>query len=100
MRERRRPLAALAASGVPTGALARSLLWQNAVPVLLAVVVAVVTGIGLAQLVFRMVGDPFTMDWLGVALYSGAATVLVLLVTAMTLPTLRSATRLAALRTE
>jgi hypothetical protein len=100
MRERRRPLAALAASGVPTGALARSLLWQNTVPVLLAVVVAVVTGIGLAQLVFRMVGDPFTMNWLGVARYSGAATVLVLLVTAMTLPTLRSATRLAALRTE
>ena len=100
MRERRRPLAALAASGVPTGTLARSLLWQNTVPVLLAVAVAVVTGIGLAELVFRLIDEPFTMDWPGVALYSGVATVLVLLVTATTLPTLRSATRLAALRTE
>jgi hypothetical protein len=100
MRERRRPLAALAATGVPTGTLARSLLWQNTVPVLLAVVVAVITGIGLAGLVFRMIDEPFAMDWGSVAIYSGVATVLVLLVTAMTLPTLRSATRLAALRTE
>ena len=46
MRERRRPLAALAASGVPTGTIARSLLWQNTVPVVVAVAVAVLTGIG------------------------------------------------------
>jgi FtsX-like permease family protein len=100
MRERRRPLAALAATGVPTGTLARSLLWQNTVPVLLAVAVAVVTGIGLAEMVFRLIDEPFAMDWGNVALYSGVAIVLVLLVTAMTLPTLRSATRLACLRTE
>jgi hypothetical protein len=100
MRERRRPLAALAASGVPTGTIARSLLWQNTVPVLVAVVVAVLTGIGLAELVFRLIDEPFSMDWLSVAMYSGVATVLVLLVTAMIMPTLRSATRLAALRME
>jgi len=100
MRERRRPLAALAASGVPTGTIARSLLWQNTVPVLVAVVVAVLTGIGLAELVFRLIDEPFSMDWLSVAMYSAVATVLVLLVTAMIMPTLRSATRLAALRME
>ena len=80
--------------------LARSLLWQNVVPVLLAVVVAVITGVGLAELVFRLIDEPFTMDWVSVGSYSAVATVLVLSVTAMTMPTLRSATRLAALRTE
>jgi predicted lysophospholipase L1 biosynthesis ABC-type transport system permease subunit len=98
--ERRRPFAALVATGVPTRILARSLLWQNLVPVLLAVGVAVVAGTGLAALVFRLTGEPFQMDWLLVALYSGIAAALVLLVTALTLPTLRSATRLAALRSE
>jgi hypothetical protein len=100
VRERRRPLAALAATGVPTSTLARSLLWQNTVPVLLAVLVAVVTGVGLAALVFELLSEPFQMDWLTVTLFSAASALLVLLVTAMTLPTLRSATRLAALRTE
>ncbi|HEV2783050.1 MAG TPA: FtsX-like permease family protein [Actinophytocola sp.] len=100
VRERRRPLAALAATGVPTGTLARSLLWQNAVPVLLAVLVAVVTGISLAALVFELLGESFRMDWSTVALFSGVASLLVLAVTVLTLPTLRSATRLAALRTE
>lgn len=100
MRERRRPLAALAASGVPTGTIARSLLWQNTVPVVVAVAVAVLTGIGLAELVFRLIDEPFSMDWLSVGMYSAVATVLVLLVTAMIMPTLRSATRLAALRME
>ncbi|HEV8562366.1 MAG TPA: FtsX-like permease family protein [Actinophytocola sp.] len=100
MRERRRPLAALAATGVPTGTLARSLLWQNMIPVLVGVVVAVATGLGLAALVFQLIGDPFTVDWPTVGLYSGIAAVLVVLVTVLTLPTLRSATRLAALRSE
>jgi hypothetical protein len=100
VRERRRALAALAATGVPTGTLARSLLWQNTVPVLLAVLLAVITGIGLAELVFRLLDDPFRMDWLSVAIFAGVATVLVLAVTALTLPTLRSSTRLTALRME
>jgi hypothetical protein len=61
---------------------------------------AVAVGIGLAQLVLQLFEEPFTMDWALVALFSGVAAVLVLLVTALTLPTLRSATRLAALRSE
>ncbi|HEY4018144.1 MAG TPA: FtsX-like permease family protein, partial [Pseudonocardiaceae bacterium] len=51
VRERRRPLAVLAAAGVPRSVLARSLLWQTAVPVVLAVVVAICGGIGLSALV-------------------------------------------------
>ena len=49
---------------------------------------------------FRLIDEPFSMNWLSVAMYSAVATVLVLLVTAMIMPTLRSATRLAALRME
>jgi hypothetical protein len=100
VRERRRPLAALAATGVPTATLARSLLWQYAIPVLLAVLVAIAAGVGLAWLVFGLVDEPFFMDWPSVALFSAMAAALVILVTVLTLPTLRSATRLTALRTE
>ncbi len=100
IRERRRPLAILAASGVPTGALARSLLWQIAVPLALGVVVAVATGIGLAALVTDLSVDPLVVDWGGVALLAGAAAVLGVLVSLVTLPFLRSATRLNSLRTE
>jgi hypothetical protein len=100
IRERRRQLAVLAASGVPRGVLGRSLLWQVALPIGLGVLVALVTGIGLAALVMRLAGEPVDVDWAGVALLCTAAIVLSLLVSAMTMPFLRSATRLTALRTE
>jgi ABC-type antimicrobial peptide transport system permease subunit len=100
IRERRRPLAVLAASGVPQGVLARSLLWQVALPIALGVLVAVLTGVGLAGLIVRLTGDPLAIDWLGVGVLSAAAAALSVLVTAMTLPFLRSATRLTSLRTE
>jgi hypothetical protein len=100
VRERRRPLAVLAAAGVPRSALARSLLWQTAVPVVLAVVVAIGTGIGLAALVIRMSSMTLQIDWSTISIFAGAALVLVLLVTALTLPALRSAMRLSALRSE
>ncbi len=90
----------LAAAGVPRSALSRSLLWQTAVPVVLGVLVAMGTGIGLAALVTRIAGLPLLMDWGTIGIFAGAALVLVLLVTALTLPALRSAMRLSALRTE
>jgi hypothetical protein len=98
IRERRRPLAMLA--GVPKSTLARSLLWQTAVPVVLAVIVAVGTGIGLAGLVVRMAGLSLRVDWPTIGAFAGATVVLVLLVTALTLPTLRGSTQLSSLRTE
>lgn len=100
IRERRRPLAMLAAAGVPRSTLARSLLWQTAVPVVLAVIVAVGTGIGLAGLVVRMAGLSLRVDWPTIGAFAGATVVLVLLVTALTLPTLRGSTQLSSLRTE
>ncbi len=100
IRERRRTLAMLTASGVPRGVLGRSLLWQVALPIALGVVVALITGIGLAALVMRLTEDPMVVDWGGVALLCAGAIALSLLVSAMTMPFLRNATRLTALRTE
>jgi hypothetical protein len=100
IRERRRPLAVLAASGVPTGSIARSLLWQIGVPIGLGVVVAVGTGVALAALVMRLATASLVVDWSGVLLMSGAAVLLGLLVCLVTLPFLRSATRIESLRTE
>jgi hypothetical protein len=75
-------------------------LWQTAIPVVLAVLVAVGTGIGLAALVIRMTSMSLRMDWSTIGIFAGAALVLVFLVTALTLPALRNAMRLSALRTE
>ncbi|WP_291409103.1 FtsX-like permease family protein [Actinophytocola sp.] len=100
IRERRRPLAVLAASGVQRGVLARSLLWQVALPIALGVAVAVLTGVGLASLIVRLAEQTLAIDWVGVGLLAAGAALLSVLVTAMTLPFLRSATRLTSLRTE
>lgn len=100
IRERRRTLAMLTATGVPRGVLGRSLLWQVALPIALGVVVALVTGIGLAALVMRLTDERLAIDWAGVALLCAGATALSLAVSAMTMPFLRNATRLTAMRTE
>ncbi|MEU4444262.1 FtsX-like permease family protein [Actinosynnema sp. NPDC050801] len=100
VRERRRPLAVLAASGVPRGALSRSLLWQNAVPLLLALVVAVTVGGGLAVLLLRIISRPVVLDWPGIGLLSAAAALMVVVVTLLSLPSLRRATGALGLRSE
>ncbi|MEU7531817.1 FtsX-like permease family protein [Saccharothrix sp. NPDC042600] len=100
VRERRRPLAVLAASGVPRGALGRSLLWQNAVPLTLALVVSIAIGSGLAVLLLRIVAQPIKLDWTGMAILTAAAATLVAAVTALTLPSLRRATGALGLRSE
>ncbi len=100
IRERRRPLAVLAASGVPRSVLGRSLLWQIALPIGVGVVVALVTGIGLAALMMRLTNDGLAIDWVGVSSLTAGALLLALLVSALTLPFLRSATRLTTLRAE
>ncbi|OLF04494.1 hypothetical protein BLA60_40630 [Actinophytocola xinjiangensis] len=100
IRERRRPLAVLVASGVPKAVLGRSLLWQVVLPILLGVVVAVVTGVGLAWLVVRSMNVSLAVDWLGVGVLSAGSVLLAVAVSALTLPFLRSATRLTSLRTE
>jgi hypothetical protein len=100
VRERRRPLAVLAASGVPRGTLARSLLWQNGVPLVLSTAVSVTTGIGLGALSIRVSDAEIAFDWPGIGLVTASSMALVLAVTALTLPSLRRATGALGLRTE
>ena len=98
--DRRRALAAMNASGVPTGVLARSLLWQNAIPMSFGVLIAGGVGVGVGWLAMRNLELIFSPDWAFIASITASAVVLVLAVTAATLPSLRSATRLDALRAE
>ncbi|MGV9300931.1 FtsX-like permease family protein [Amycolatopsis sp. NPDC003676] len=98
--ERRRPLAALSASGVPIGVLARGSLWQTAVPVVVGVVLAVGAGLGLTAPILRLAKLPMLVDGGVLAGLAGAAVAAVLLVTALTLPLLRQVTRLDTLRSE
>jgi len=100
VRERRRPFAVLAATGVPRALLARSVLWQNAVPLVLAVAVADAVGVLLAVLLLPVVGLPVRVDPGTVGLYSVAAAVAAGIATALTLPSVVRATRPAGLRAE
>ncbi|WP_086821908.1 ABC transporter permease [Allokutzneria sp. NRRL B-24872] len=100
VRQRRRQFAVLAATGVPYSTLALSVLWQNAVPVLLGTGGALVCGLGLAVLVLNTTPMPQHYDWAGIATMGLAATIAVLLATLLTLPQLRRAMRPEGLRTE
>ncbi|MGA6166864.1 FtsX-like permease family protein [Amycolatopsis magusensis] len=98
--ERRRPLAALSASGVPLSVLARGSLWQNAIPVLIGVALAIAAGLGLTVPTLRYAGLPFQLDVGLIATMAGAAVLAVLITTALTWPLLRQVTRLDGLRAE
>ncbi|GAA4001828.1 ABC transporter permease [Allokutzneria multivorans] len=100
VRQRRRQFAVLAATGVPYSTLALSVLWQNAVPVLLGTGGALVCGLGLAVLVLNTTPMPQHYDWEGIATMGVAAVLAVLLATVLTLPQLRRAMRPEGLRTE
>jgi ABC-type antimicrobial peptide transport system permease subunit len=88
IRERRRALAVLTANGVQRFVLARSLLWQTAVPIAVAVVVALVSGLVLAGLLLYVTKQPIAFDWSSIALFVGTAIVAVLVSTGCTLPSL------------
>lgn len=100
LRERRRPLAVLVAFGTPRAAIARSLLWQTAIPVALGIVLAVATGTALGAVLLRMVGEPVSFDLGSIAGMAAAGAAIVLLVTALTLPALHRTLRPEGLRSE
>ncbi len=101
LRERRRSLAALMANGVGRGVLARSLLWQMAIPVAVGVVIAVIEGIALDWLLLRSVGHrELAVDIPAILFLTATAAVAVLAVTAVTLPALWRTTSLEQLREE
>ncbi|SDN17182.1 ABC transporter permease [Allokutzneria albata] len=100
VRHRRRQFAVLSATGVPYSTLAWSVLWQNAVPVVLGTGAALVCGLGLAALVLNTTPMPRSYDWEAIGMTGVAAVLAVLLATVMTLPQLRRAMRSEGLRTE
>lgn len=98
--ERRRPLAALSASGVPLSVLARSALWQNTVPVAVGVLLAVGAGLGVTLPTVRYIGLDIQLDAGLLGTVCGAAVLTVLVSTVLSLPLLRQVTRLETLRSE
>lgn len=88
LRERRQLLAALLAFGVRRRTLSASVLLQLAVPVLLGLALAVVTGSGLSALLQIGMEAPVRLDGAGIGTTSGVAALVVLLMTAASLPLL------------
>ncbi|WP_131787230.1 FtsX-like permease family protein [Protofrankia symbiont of Coriaria ruscifolia] len=100
LHERGRAWTVLTATGAPRSLLAWSLLWQTAVPVLLAVLVALPAGLGLGALLLASAGRPVAFDWPGIGALTGTGVLAVLAVTVIIVPALRRVTRLEGLRAE
>jgi hypothetical protein len=100
LRERRKLLAVLVAFGTRRSALAWSVLWQTAVPVVLGLLLACAGGIGLGAALLAMVGRPFRADWGSVATMSAIGAAVVFAVTLLSLPPLWRMMRADGLRTE
>jgi hypothetical protein len=100
LRERRRVLASLVAFGTRRHTLAWSILWQSVVPVALGLLLAVAAGLALGAALLRIVTAPVSFDWGAIGLLSGIAAVVVLGVTALSLPPLWRIMRAEGLRTE
>ncbi len=76
------------------------MLWQSAVPVALGIAIAVVTGIALGSVLLRILGTAVQVAWADVAAMAGVGVIVVLLVTAASLPVLWRTMRPEGLRTE
>ena len=100
LRERRRLLAVLVAFGTRRSTLSWSVLWQSAVPVALGIGIAVLTGIALGSVLLRILGSAVQISWTDVVALAGVGVIVVLLVTAASLPVLWRTMRPEGLRTE
>jgi hypothetical protein len=100
LRERRTVLAGLVAVGTPRRTLALSVLWQAVVPVALGLLLAVGAGTLVGTAVLKIFSEPVVYDWGAVAVVCGAAAIVVLGVTVLSLPVLWRLVRLDGLRTE
>ncbi|WP_399129893.1 FtsX-like permease family protein [Actinacidiphila sp. ITFR-21] len=100
LRERRKLLAVLVAFGTRRTALAWSVLWQTAIPMVLGLLLACLGGIGLGAALLAMVGRPFRADWAGVGSMSAIGAAVVLAVTLLSMPPLWRLMRPDGLRTE
>lgn len=99
LRERKRLLSVLVAFGTRRTTLSWSVLWQTAIPVVLGLVVAVAGGLGLGATLTWMIEKSVSDWWLFLPL-TGAGAGLILLVTALSLPSLWRLMRPDGLRTE
>jgi hypothetical protein len=100
LRDRKKLLAVLVAFGTRRSALAWSVLWQTAIPVVLGLLLACVGGVGLGWALLAMVGRGFHADWGSVMSMSGIGAGIVLAVTLLSLPPLWRLMRADGLRTE
>lgn len=86
LRERRQMLATLSAVGMPRAVMVRSILWESALPVVVGVGLAVVTGVALGSVLLAIVSRDVTVDPSMLAASAAAALAVPLLVTALSLP--------------
>ncbi|MBU4215754.1 MAG: hypothetical protein KJ792_13990 [Actinobacteria bacterium] len=97
LRERRRPLTAF---GARRRALGFSVLWQVANLVVLGIALAALGGTGVSAALRGDVGATVRVDWRTIGLTAGGAALVVLVVTAASLPLLARLTRADALHAE
>jgi hypothetical protein len=100
LRERRRLLSVLVAVGTRRATLAWSVLWQTALPVVLGMALAAVTGLGLGAVLVRMTDQPLRVDWAAPAAAAGLGAALIARVTLLSMPALWRLMRPEGLHTE
>ncbi|GAA1749343.1 FtsX-like permease family protein [Streptomonospora arabica] len=100
LRESRRPLAVLAASGVRKRTLAVSVLYQAAIPLATGLLVAVAVGATLAGLLLRVLDYPVEFDPAAIAAIAAVAAAVVLGIVLLSLPVLTRLVRPDNLRAE
>jgi predicted lysophospholipase L1 biosynthesis ABC-type transport system permease subunit len=99
LRERRRLLSVLVAFGTRRTTLGWSVLWQTAIPVVLGLALSVVGGLGLGEVMLKLV-DGKVQDWLAFLPIVGAGAAVIALVTLASMPALWRMMRPDGLRTE
>lgn len=100
LRERRRQLAVLVAFGTRRRTLGWSILWQTAVPMLLGLLLALITGTALGALLLSITSTPIVVDPWNVVSVVGIAAGVLLLVTVLAMPVLWRLMRPDGLRAE
>lgn len=100
LRERRRLLSVLDAFGTRRSTMGWSVLWQTAIPVVLGLLLAVTSGVGLGTVLLTTTETGAQVDWPVVAGMAGIGAGVVLLVTLASLPPLWRMMRPEGLRTE
>ncbi len=100
MMERRRPMAALSAIGVPVSVMRRSVFVQIAIPFAVALALGLASSLVVIALLFRANGETAVYPFGPLALTAAAVSAMVVLVTAIAMPWARVARRPELLRNE